>query len=72
MKRTITAAQPLTGPATAARGAFARLRAVLADAPVRGEARRRIRGKPGFFASLSPEALDYVRGYRGPENMGPS
>lgn len=42
------------------------------DAPSREEARRRIRSKPGLLASLSPEALHYIRNYDGPENMGPA
>ena len=32
---------------------------------------RRMRGAPRHFSSLSPEALDYVRSYDGPENHGP-
>lgn len=35
------------------------------------EARRRMRSRPGLFASMSPEDLEYVRGYDGPENSGP-
>lgn len=35
------------------------------------EARERMRSKPGFFASLSPEQLEMIRSYDGPENFGP-
>ena len=63
-------------PVTAATESERALRARLAgwlvdDAPAREEARRRIRSKPGLIASLSPEALEYIRGYDGPENIGP-
>jgi hypothetical protein len=40
-------------------------------APSREEARRRIRSKPGFFESLSPEARSAIAMYDGPEAMGP-
>ena len=32
---------------------------------------RRMRGAPGYFASLSPEQLAFIRDYDGPENLGP-
>lgn len=32
---------------------------------------RRMRSAPRFFASLSPEALEYIRNYDGPEVHGP-
>lgn len=35
------------------------------------EGLQRMRSAPRFFASLSPEALEYIRTYDGPENMGP-
>lgn len=35
------------------------------------EARRRIRGKPGFFSSLTPEAKAAMLAYEGHENLGP-
>jgi hypothetical protein len=35
------------------------------------EARPRIRSKPGFFESLSPEARSAIAMYDGPEAMGP-
>jgi hypothetical protein len=38
---------------------------------VREEARRRIRSKPSFFASLSPEARELMRNFDGPEMLGP-
>jgi hypothetical protein len=53
------------------RGVLARVRDALADGPTREEARRRLQSKPGFFASLSPEALEYIKNYDGPENLGP-
>ncbi|HST62438.1 MAG TPA: hypothetical protein VLK84_27285 [Longimicrobium sp.] len=37
----------------------------------REEARRRMRSKPGLFASMSAEDLEYIRSYDGPENSGP-
>lgn len=40
-------------------------------APRRGEARRRIENKPGFFASLGHEARKAIMQYEGPEVMGP-
>lgn len=66
---------PLDSPTPAAdRKEGIRARVVswlLDDAPPREEARRRIRSRPGLIASLSPEALEYIRSYDGPENMGP-
>lgn len=55
-------------------GVVARLRRAVIDLDglTREEARRRIQSKPGLFASLSPEAREELRGYDGPENMGPS
>ena len=41
-------------------------------APSRLEARRRIQSKPGFFASLSPEAWAAIEGHDGPEAIGPA
>lgn len=32
---------------------------------------QRMRNAPGYLASLSPEALEYIRRYDGPENHGP-
>jgi hypothetical protein len=32
---------------------------------------QRMRNAPGFLASLSPEALEHIRRYDGPENHGP-
>jgi len=40
-------------------------------APSREEARRRIRSKPGFLASLSPEVKAALDEFDGPEVMGP-
>ena len=40
-------------------------------APLREVARERIRSKPGFFASLSPEARAAIENYDGPEVIGP-
>lgn len=52
--------------------AFSRIAERVAGVPARDEARRRIRGKPGFFASLTPEAREAIRNYDGPEVIGPS
>lgn len=56
-------------------GLFVRLRNWLMDWDdenlTREEMRRRMRSRPGLHASLSPEALEYVRTYDGPENLGP-
>lgn len=41
-------------------------------APSREVARARIRGKPGFYESLSDEARKLLDSYDGPENIGPS
>jgi hypothetical protein len=41
------------------------------DAPTEEEVRRRICGKPGFFASLRPEARAAILNHDGPVNMGP-
>jgi hypothetical protein len=38
---------------------------------VREEARRRIRSRPGYLASLSPEQLEAILNYDGPEILGP-
>jgi hypothetical protein len=32
---------------------------------------QRMRNAPGYFASLSPEAREFIRNYDGPENHGP-
>lgn len=32
---------------------------------------RRARSAPRYFESLSPEAMEYIRNYDGPENHGP-
>ena len=69
MKNAIGAAD-VPMPANESRGILARLRDALADGPTRGEARRRLRSKPGFFASLPPEALDMIRNHDGPERLG--
>jgi hypothetical protein len=39
--------------------------------PTREEARRRIRSRPGFFSSMSPEARAAMLAYDGPEILGP-
>ena len=41
------------------------------DAPTREEVRRRIRSKPGFFSTLSPEARAAVLSYDAPGRLGP-
>lgn len=35
------------------------------------EARQRMRSSPGPLASLTPEQLEMIRNYDGPENFGP-
>ena len=35
------------------------------------EGLRRMRSAPSYFSTLSPEALEYIRNYDGPENLGP-
>lgn len=35
------------------------------------EGRARLRNSPGFFASLTPEQMEMIRSYDGPENSGP-
>jgi hypothetical protein len=58
--------------AGAHRGFFARIRRAFGlEAPSREEIRQRIRSKPGIIESLSPEALEYLRSYDGPEVHGP-
>ena len=37
----------------------------------REEMRRRMRSRPGLYASMSPETLEYLRNYDGPEFLGP-
>ncbi|HEX5726612.1 MAG TPA: hypothetical protein VFX98_14145 [Longimicrobiaceae bacterium] len=41
------------------------------DAPSGAEARHRIHGQPGFYASLGPEARSAIESYAGPEVIGP-
>jgi hypothetical protein len=41
-------------------------------APTREDARQRIRSRPGFYASLSPEARASIENYDGPEVLGPA
>lgn len=74
MKATTTVVpQPNLQPADTPLGLLARLRrAVGLEAPSREEIRRRMRSKPGLIDSLSPEALEYLRNYDGPEHLGPS
>lgn len=64
--------QPESYVVAVPRGVRARIRrAFHPEAPSREEIRRRVRSKPGIFDSLGPEALEYLRNYDGPENMGP-
>jgi hypothetical protein len=37
----------------------------------REEMRRRMRSRPGLYASMSPETLEFLRTYDGPEVHGP-
>jgi hypothetical protein len=59
------------------RGPMARLRVLgrgLSDdvpAPSREVARERIRRRPGFYASLSPEARAVLESCDGPDALGP-
>jgi hypothetical protein len=69
MKVSTILAQPPR--ALSSRGFWARIRAWLMDEVTAEEARRRIRSHPGYLETLSLEALDYMRNYDGPENMGP-
>lgn len=32
---------------------------------------QRMRSAPGYFASLTPEQMELIRSYDGPENLGP-
>lgn len=41
------------------------------ELPSLAEARRRMRSKPGFFSSLTPEAKAAMLAYDGHENLGP-
>lgn len=68
-----TSVSTLARPAQAirSRGLVARIRAWLLDEVTAEEARQRLQGKPGYFASLSPGALEYMRNYDGPEVHGP-
>ena len=69
-----TTAIPQANPHSAAapKGLFARIRRALGlEPPSREELRRRMRSKPGLYDSLSPEALEYLRNYDGPEHLGP-
>jgi hypothetical protein len=69
---TTVIAQPNRHSTDAPRGLLARIRRAFGlEAPSREEIRRRIRSKPGIIDSLSPEALEYLRNYDGPENSGP-
>jgi hypothetical protein len=65
-------AQPPLQSSAAPRGVLAFLRRALGlEVPSREEIRRRMRSKPGIIDSLSPEALEYLRNYDGPEHLGP-
>lgn len=43
----------------------------LDDAATLEAGRRRLRSAPGFLASLPSAALEAIRSYDGPENLGP-
>jgi hypothetical protein len=70
MKKTWTANQPMDRKQPRS-GFAAASRTDQVPAPSREEARRRIRGRPGFYASLSPAARAAIDAYRGPEVIGP-
>lgn len=36
------------------------------------EAERRLRSRPGFIASLTPEQIEAIKAYDGPEALGPA
>ena len=73
--RMSTAVSPVNLSAPRAPGFLGRLRNWLLDLDdyevTREEARRRMRSRPGLFASMSPEDIEYLRTYDGPENSGP-
>jgi hypothetical protein len=73
MKASMTAIPQANPHSVAApRGVLARVRRALGlEPPSREEVRRRMRSKPGLYDSLSPEALEYLRNYDGPEHLGP-
>lgn len=51
---------------------FASLGRDVPDPPISiEEIRRRLRSVPSFFDTLSPEALEVIRNWKGPEVMGP-
>jgi hypothetical protein len=71
-----TGATAMTHDASVPRrpGFFARVLYWILDLDEPGVIEERIRqrrGAPGYFASLPPEALAYIRNYDGPENLGP-
>jgi hypothetical protein len=47
------------------------LNGAFGELPSLKEARRRMRSKPGFFSSLTPEAKAAMLAYEGHENLGP-
>lgn len=72
MKGTPTHLDPPTPSGDHKRGFASRVRGALGlEGPTREEVRRRMRSKPGLYDSLSPEALEYLRNYDGPEHLGP-
>jgi hypothetical protein len=71
-----TAATTATNPAHAAprrQGFFKRILYWILDIDdiTPEEARERMRNSPGFFGSLTPQQLEMLRNYDGPENFGP-
>jgi hypothetical protein len=40
--------------------------------PTEEEAERILRNRPGFFASLTPEQIEAIKAYDGPEVLGPA
>lgn len=66
-------ADPLATAPTHKRGPFARVVEWLVDdAPSREETRCRLRSRPGFFSTLSPEARAAVLSGEGPDHLGPA
>lgn len=73
--RTSTAVAAASPGVPRAPGFLVRVRNWLLDLDdyelTREEARRRMRSRPGLFASMSPEDLAFIRAYDGPEVHGP-
>lgn len=73
MKTSTTTAAPPVPAAPRRRGLIMRILGWILDIDdiTPEEARQRMRSKPGLLASLTPEQLEFIRNYDGPENLGP-